>query len=366
MTARPEMELPEPAAALWLRVRDVLEDALRDVLRDGSRAGLGGGTVLAATWNHRKSNDIDVKIYRAGTLGQMDAERNGHCVRTLERAGGRLIANNERQMVFAFSDGELDVRETEPAHLGTDREMTILGKVATIEPVESILHGKLTGRGGRNPVRDLFDIAVAAQNDRRALERAVNCLAKSRAHRIAETWIGLTRFYDGMAEKAIEGTPDRYTGLKKNVAGYANEAIIDAQYHSIEIVGKNHDTSVRTTCNDGTTRTTPIRGTTIRGMRRELKRTGIWSYVTHNTEASREDVLKQLEQYTRAPQADETVIWQAGCKPTQRRGAEPELGPGAGPDTPVPPVQPAAGGSTRTATRATTQPPKATQARRRR
>ena len=55
------LQLPAPAGALWSRIREPLKRALT------SRGApmelkLGGGTVLAARWRHRRSHDIDVVV----------------------------------------------------------------------------------------------------------------------------------------------------------------------------------------------------------------------------------------------------------------------------------------------------------------
>ena len=58
--SRETLRLPEPARTLWIRIRDPLKTAL--VPRAGAepQMKLGGGTILAARWRHRKSRDIDV------------------------------------------------------------------------------------------------------------------------------------------------------------------------------------------------------------------------------------------------------------------------------------------------------------------
>lgn len=51
------LTFPLPARGIWLRVRSLLEPARE---RLGPEAGpwkIGGGTVLAARWNHRESTD---------------------------------------------------------------------------------------------------------------------------------------------------------------------------------------------------------------------------------------------------------------------------------------------------------------------
>ena len=60
MTAE-RLQLPEPAGALWTRVREPLKRALES-LGAPMELKLGGGTVLAARWKHRSSHDIDIVV----------------------------------------------------------------------------------------------------------------------------------------------------------------------------------------------------------------------------------------------------------------------------------------------------------------
>ena len=62
------LELPEPARSLFRKTRAALETHVSAHAADGAGYKLGGGTILAARWRHRRSNDIDV-------LFHPDAER---------------------------------------------------------------------------------------------------------------------------------------------------------------------------------------------------------------------------------------------------------------------------------------------------
>ena len=55
------MELPEPASTLWKRHREAVEQ-LATGPGEKNRVLLGGGTILAARWQHRRSTDIDVLL----------------------------------------------------------------------------------------------------------------------------------------------------------------------------------------------------------------------------------------------------------------------------------------------------------------
>ena len=58
-SGRPEaVGLPEPARDIWLRTINAVQAALRET----GTPRLGGGTLLAARWQHRKSLDIDLSF----------------------------------------------------------------------------------------------------------------------------------------------------------------------------------------------------------------------------------------------------------------------------------------------------------------
>ena len=88
------LTLPLPARGVWLRVRRLLGPALE---RLGAEAGpwkIGGGTVLAARWNHRESIDLDLTVNAGTAMPALFAgptndfetkilQRGGSSVRTL-------------------------------------------------------------------------------------------------------------------------------------------------------------------------------------------------------------------------------------------------------------------------------------------
>ena len=96
------MKLPEPARTLWTRHRGAIE---RVATANGaeSRIMLGGGSVLAARWNHRKSTDIDVllpdreSLNDAGANGPLDlaAATGGHARRHDARTGQNQARDRE-------------------------------------------------------------------------------------------------------------------------------------------------------------------------------------------------------------------------------------------------------------------------------
>ena len=56
------MTLPEPARELWLRTRRIISESLEELTGEEQGYRIGGGTILAARWQHRRSEDIDLTV----------------------------------------------------------------------------------------------------------------------------------------------------------------------------------------------------------------------------------------------------------------------------------------------------------------
>lgn len=86
--SREVLHLPEPAGTLLHSAFETLDGALTGIVPRGQRWRLGGGTVLAARWGHRKSTDID--IFLPGNSGITALEPHPPVARCrLLRASGR-------------------------------------------------------------------------------------------------------------------------------------------------------------------------------------------------------------------------------------------------------------------------------------
>ena len=66
MTIGPRAEsltLPEPARTIFSRTRAILDAYITPHTPDRSGWKIGGGTILAARWRHRESQDIDLLVH---------------------------------------------------------------------------------------------------------------------------------------------------------------------------------------------------------------------------------------------------------------------------------------------------------------
>lgn len=150
------LNLPEPAATLWLQARDVLAATMPE--REGWTKRIGGGTVLAARWGHRRSTDIDIVV--GGTLS---LKRLSSTI--AKEIGGIVTINYADRIVVETNTGKLDVNRapTEPGISNT--RARISGRTETVLSTTQILRGKLKRALRRRRARDAYDIIRATKDE---------------------------------------------------------------------------------------------------------------------------------------------------------------------------------------------------------
>ena len=124
MSKAPELQLPAAAAELWAMVRDVVDDAMTSLGDAPYR--IGGGTILAARWEHRESFDVDLTLSADTALGSLRAEHgdpSGFEARLKALGGAPTYYPDLKLWRVAFDDGErgLDVWAHEP-EIGSGEE----------------------------------------------------------------------------------------------------------------------------------------------------------------------------------------------------------------------------------------------------
>ena len=102
------LTLPLPARGIWLRVTSLLQAVLD---RLGPEAGpwkIGGGTVLAARWSHRKSADLDLTVNAGAAIPALSAGPDNDFEAEIVRRGGYAITFDRDRCTVRFSTGKLD------------------------------------------------------------------------------------------------------------------------------------------------------------------------------------------------------------------------------------------------------------------
>ena len=165
MSARKEVPLPENSTEILRQVSPVLEQFL-----DKRKFVIGGGSVLAARWQHRRSFDVD--LFTTDAEGTMAVHRQGDQLRC---AVGRLCGDRV-SVSTTPRHGEIVLEETGIVEWALVHRLAERPPTHEIDPVsgmqldctEEILAQKLYTRmyqhGGR-AIRDIYDLAWAIEHE---------------------------------------------------------------------------------------------------------------------------------------------------------------------------------------------------------
>ena len=104
------MTLPEPARELWLRTRRIIGESLEELTGEEQGYRIGGGTILAARWQHRRSEDIDLTVDADIQLGSLTDRSNSSFERRMEETGGKPVFDPELNMYqIVFGKQHIDL-----------------------------------------------------------------------------------------------------------------------------------------------------------------------------------------------------------------------------------------------------------------
>lgn len=312
------LKLPEPAAALWRRLGPSLEDATREIRERGERWTMTGGTILTARYGHRSSKVIDLQL-APSARDRLIARRCPHFMASMKELGATGGYQGVRQIVVAFPGSELDLwqrKEDQRRHPeGTERDVSIDGRIERVESNAQILHGKLKRAGRTAPVRDLYDFGVAIEIDRENLETAVNLQPIEEMDTLRKRWTDTARTYAREARTNVKSVPERFAHIQADPAGHAARATEAATWTVAELRYGDKQLKWLTTCQDGgaTTRATGAR--TADGVRDWMTRTGIGRFIELNEpDRAAAVTATAVETAERAPAGSRT-IWRMKRNP---------------------------------------------------
>ena len=233
-----EHGLPEPAMQLW---RDYGELLARELDPLGRRSWqLGGGTVLAKEWRHRRSFDLDITVatnteplrVRAAMAAIRDECRN-RGLEVDDDVPNRLLRVKTGVSDSYGNESGIDLWVHDPGIAGPAGMTRIGNTEITLLSQAQILHGKLQ-RSNQGLTRDAYDIAYAGTRNGRALETAVNSLDSNHQQRAEMAYGTRSRLMELEGGQILDwnGNPaqdQRGCGIR------ASHAIHDARWTGLEI-----------------------------------------------------------------------------------------------------------------------------------
>ena len=149
---------------------------------------LGGGTALAARWQHRHSTDVDLFVNASAYKGLRESEQEFRADLASHTAGFRgITVELWHARIFLADGGEVTVSTSRPITPVPVSGDTVRGTKVPLETTAEILAKKLHYRmiqNGDIVPRDLYDIAVARQQAPAELETALSTLNEGDLHDI--------------------------------------------------------------------------------------------------------------------------------------------------------------------------------------
>ena len=201
--------LPEPARTLWIASRETIRRALDAIGAEQYR--LGGGTVLAARWQHRISFDVDINVDPAVDLRRLDGPEHAWFRREMGRLGAVPSYSAELNL-YNLRFGEAENEQAiqlwgHPLPLSAGHQQQVVGSSREfVLSSAQVLRGKLQ-RAGHKLARDVYDVCTAADVDPESLEQAVNTFPHEQVEMRALDWLVGSGRIARNARERLRGVP---------------------------------------------------------------------------------------------------------------------------------------------------------------
>lgn len=228
-----QLTLPEPAATILARTHHILDRHVTPHTPGGDGWKIGGGTILAARWAHRQSEDIDLLVH-PNTESHLEHRINPELSARMREAGATYFDFETLPMIH-FDNGRIEILARCPSPRRGHELALVDGRRATTLASAQILTAKLRHRSLDPPVRDLYDLAVAARAEPRALAVALNTLPPGALGTRLLRWERRSKAYAQEARDLIRGAPQRYADISSAPAEHAIDAATRHAYQHVRI-----------------------------------------------------------------------------------------------------------------------------------
>ena len=150
-----KLKLTEPSSMLWSAIRDRL-DRLRQSYETRPESWMmGGGSILAARWRHRQSDDIDLTTSANWQIEGLDRRDSNVFTEAMKPFGGSLTGYRKGSIRMSFPHGRLHVYKVPPSPAAGNAVAAIDDRLKQLSPDTPL----------EVPVSELVDTAIAALND---------------------------------------------------------------------------------------------------------------------------------------------------------------------------------------------------------
>lgn len=178
------LRIPGTPGRLWNNIRNPVREQLSDDNGE-PRYAMGGGTILAARWDHRDSTDIDIVTDDPKGIVRKTAQTGKGLAEALNGTLG--LQRSATHVRITTADGPVDITVQRPQPEGQEQAAIVDGRRETVLSTCQILCGKLR-RTDDSPPRDAYDIITAAERDPANLKEALKTVPPAEIENTARLW----------------------------------------------------------------------------------------------------------------------------------------------------------------------------------
>ena len=238
----PIVKLPERARTLYLRERGLIDAWTAGAGLAPDQVCLGGGSVLAAWWKHRDSDDIDVVVQGRTAYAEMRSARKTLNALAESRGGKVLWVPRVQAARVEWRNRDLDTTdkleffaeaESPPGH--AERIVELEGRSTRTLGIRQILWGKLERCLDRITPKDVFDIREAGLRDAEELAAAVNAWAGWTMRELAQTFRSDAAAIGEEIEAQLRTTAAIEAGAGHIIAEEAADAVERVLYRAVKV-----------------------------------------------------------------------------------------------------------------------------------
>ena len=295
--------LPEPGRSLWTKTYKTVENELKRI----GQPRLGGGTVLAGRWGHRKSVDIDLSIEprlkRKDRLDRLVAPGSRFHSRMKNLGATDAQALSQGQIIVHFGDSKLDVTIAPAIPPRGERPATVHGHPAIVLSTTQILSGKLA-RSHELLARDAFDITAARHKAPENLAWATNRVPPENMVAIVKTWANTTERWASAARSELNAVAHKHSYNPSLLGRETAEALRNARYRSVTIETHGRTGLFSAETIGGTRTEVPFTKRTLKDVFDEC---GIRDYLESHQPGFDDDVIRDVQRACRIGTAQNTV-----------------------------------------------------------
>ena len=221
-------DIPAPQGIVAQRIFEMLARVVAP-----EHLSLGGGTVLAARWGHRKSLDVDL-FCQPDVYAELGPKSRAEIEALIKQIPGceQEATWCEDIATYAEIDGIEATVLPRPAAMGSKRATMLRGTKLRLQSSEEILYRKIVGRmyeAGEITVRDTYDVACALREDPGALQAAVGHIDEEILEDVIITIENLPNGWSGDDPKPLIDA--KYKWTEDELSSETRRALATGQCH---------------------------------------------------------------------------------------------------------------------------------------